>query len=527
MKSNALIAALSVVLISACSSVRLINTYQELLKQFDEYPPERLKIVTVDSSIYTVTAVAINDTAINVRGSKEKFGPPEKFRGTLQFNKIVLIETENFDFWKTLLFTGATAAVTYYGIPLLFNSTGLGGNVNIIHRSAGGGESCPFIYAWDGEKYKLQGEAFGVALGRKMEYETCTLLPDLQPENGFANVKLSNERPESHFFNRIKLVSAQADLNAKVFVDVNNRLWQCRDLTMPAEALCNNKNILKELSRDDDVYWRSDLSSANYENNFEDKVFVTFPYFVREDTASLIVSAINTDISWVVFKKLQSILGTDYINFLISTENDPEIINILKNILYRSSLKIDLWVNNNWKEIGKILPEANRVKFKKLLRIPVPVNCTDSLRIRLRCQTDVWRLDAVLMDETGAHMLKTKKCELVNAIKNQVSVIPEIKKIDENYTNILTGESVSLKFKAPGSRRAKKNVFALFAEGFLYELILSSEPLSANRLVILSDSSGKINALKTLLNNINLILPSIYAEWKLAGRKPAIGSDNY
>ncbi len=63
-------------------------------------------------------------------------------------------------------------------------------------------------------------------------------------------------------------------------------------------------------------------------------------------------------------------LGDEFVNFTKALETDQEIIDLMKEALQRSSLKIDVWNGQEWKFIDLIYPEANRVKFRKLVRIP-------------------------------------------------------------------------------------------------------------------------------------------------------------
>ena len=327
---------------------------------------------------------------------------------------------------------------------------------------------------------------------------------------------LSNERPETHFFNKVKLIACETDIISEVYVDNNNFLWPVKKQVKLLNAYDkSNADITESLIDDDNVYWQSDLTSAKIESGFEDQIVVNFPKNNNIDSVSVIISAINTTISSVVFKKLRTLLGYEFLNFIKATENDPEMIEILKETLTRSSLKVDVWNGNNWVYQDMIYPEANQIKFQKLLRLSADINSSDFLKIRLRCMTDVWKLDAVLMDDSPATRLSTQEVTLTSAQFNNRNVIDKIKKTDNCYVTIIPGEEINLEFEEIKNSNQKKISYALLAEGYLYEWVIDKSNILESGPLVINTNTQKLKIVKTLLRNFDLFLPMIYEEWKL------------
>ena len=71
----------------------------------------------------------------------------------------------------------------------------------------------------------MEGEAFGIALGKAREMITCTVLSALNTTEQNLKVRITNERPETHFFNTIALQAVEIDQKAKIFADNDQDLW--------------------------------------------------------------------------------------------------------------------------------------------------------------------------------------------------------------------------------------------------------------------------------------------------------------
>jgi len=503
-------------LLLKCTSVKEVTTYNDLMKAAKN---RGIQLVTADSSVYYLNRLfSYTDSSITGVGIKEKNDLTEDFNGELSFRDISYIQTQQVDWLKSLVFAGAASAILIAGVPVITEGAGITVTPKIVYPHGGGG-SCPYIYSWDGNGFVLEGEAFGVGLGKKLEYETCTVLSNLKSKNSKLKIRVTNERPESHFFNRLKLIAVETDVKSTVYADNHNNLWAVKNPEKLLSAFNHSENISALLEKDDDVYWQSDLLSANANSGFEDKLYVNFLKKEKVDTASLIISAINTEVSSVVFKKLQILLGENYSDFMKAAENDPEIINILKETLVRSSLKIDIWDGQQWSYVDMIYPEANHVKFKKLLRLPLNSVIGDTIKIRLRCLTDVWKLDAVMIDESNSEKLKPVEIRMTLAKSGDKDIFDSIENIDDNYAVILPGEKIDLEFDAPENTGHKKISYALLADGYLYEWLITRKGFSDNGDNGIYHSSPKMELVKALLKNMDMFLPVIYDEWKTVREK--------
>ena len=129
--------------------------------------------------------------------------------------------------------------------------------------------------------------------------------------------------------------------------------------------------------------------------------------------------------------------------------------------------------------------------------------------------TDVWKLDAVLLDDSPATRLITKEVTLTSAQFNNKNVIDKIKKTDDIYVTTIPGEEINLEFEKIINSNQKIISYALLAEGYLYEWVIDKSNILGSKPLVINTNTQKLKMVKTLLRNFDLFLPMIYEEWKL------------
>lgn len=499
--------------LNSCYSVKEISTFNDLAETMEDGD---IQIVSRDTTVYFVDNFTYSDSSINIKGIKRKSDLQNEFNGDLYFKDIAYIQTASTNSFANLAFLGINVFLISNGISILSDPSGINAIVKIVYPYSGGaGGSCPYIYSWDGNNYKMEGEAFGTALGKELETETSIVLRNLEPSNNRLKIKLTNERPETHFFNYIRLAAVETDKDETVYADNHNSLCKVKKQKKIFKALERNKTEVTDLFiEDDNHYWKSDLSTAIPGLNFEDQVIVEFTDIDQVDSLSLIVSAINSEISSVVFNYLQNFLGDEFANFTRAAETDPEIIDVLKKTLTRSALKIDIWDGTVWKYFDLVYPEANHVEFKKLVRLPVIKINNDVMKIRLRCLSDVWEIDALSFDDAPMNKVIVQQSELLYYKSDTQNDFNSVSKKDDLYTKLLPGQSINLEYGVASIPSNKKITYALTVGGYLYEWIIDKSLIPGDGIKNLDVYTPKLILVKEMLKNIDTILPIIYNDWK-------------
>ena len=162
--------AVAFVLAGGCGTSLPVSTFKELAGLNGQGP---LRILTSDTVLYSIARFTFDRDGITGEGSAEKGDSLSVFSGTIPFSRILFIERQSSSFWK-----GSFMVPLTIGLALGFQSTFAESPRFSITRPSG--SSCPFVYAYDGARYRLEAEVFGTSLSRSFERETLSLLPSLK-----------------------------------------------------------------------------------------------------------------------------------------------------------------------------------------------------------------------------------------------------------------------------------------------------------------------------------------------------------
>ena len=180
----------------------------------------------------------------------------------------------------------------------------------------------------------------------------------------------------------------------------------------------------------------------------------------------------------------------------------------------RSSVKIDIWDGENWEYSDLIYPEANAVKFNKLVRLPLIKDNYGNMRIRLRCLSDVWKIDAVRYDDSPRANYKKYQVNLLNFESNSGYPLSNIQEKDNYYAKLLPGQFMNLLYEPVHTPKGKKITYAINCRGYLYEWIIDNYPNREDIFKELSTETPKLKLVKAILKDFDTILPIIYSQWK-------------
>jgi hypothetical protein len=511
-------AVIMTLLLGGCVSTQRISTRPVLEEECSD---QRTLTILTGDSLVELQSYRCTDSTLIGTGTVRRADALETFDGELSLADVTYIESHHFNGFRTILALSAGGFVLGSAISILQENDGGPMSANAItglydpryRPSSGGGGSCPTIYSWNGSHPVLEGEAFAVAWGSAFEMTTTTLLPSLRISGDSLRVEVRNERPETHYHNALTLLSADILDRERVVVDTDNRLCLIGDLLPPAEASDGRPgSVLAALSARDSVCWQSSLASAVPGGSFLDRIQIRFDAPATGEAGALVVTATNTDIFPVMMSHLADLLGESTLDFVSALEHDPEMIGLVRQWLDEAALRVMVGNGTTWKEAGRILPEASAVPFTRAIILDLK-GIGENVYVKLECLADVWKLDAVGLDRAGLRVVPWIPVNTASAsTRARDDVFAPLSAVDEEYVITLPSEVITMVFHDGSAQTGHRKVYGLKATGYLHEWIPDRPESTVASFV---PRSGRLQYLKTLLQHRDILLPPIYARWKL------------
>lgn len=466
---------------------------------------------------YELRNHALVDSVIRGTGTVSNGRREAPFDGAIPLTSIHAIKTGS----KSLMKGLAVAGVTVLFVKALADGNGSDHGLRAMEETrynspswgGGGGESCPYVYAWNGERYVLEAEPFGVGLGKALELTTVHLLPSAHAENGLVRLRLTNERQETHYVNSLDLFAIDLGAAPAAVLDDRGKAWPLSHPEAPAAISDQSgRDILAEVASIDGRSWECDASALAAGSGYEDVLDLAFVRPSRVPTGSLVLTGINTSLSTAVFGHMCRVVGDQAPELMHAIETDPELIASLRTYLDDASLKASVWNGSEWETAGSFRPEANAVTFTRGLRIRVPEAAGDTVRIRLRGMADVWKVDALSMDWTDAYPLPMERVELLSAIGPEGEDVRDLIGRDDNrYAILVPPDRVELTYAAVSRARV---VYAVAGRGYLHEWIPQGTESGLVTPISWVPEERRIDFLKELMKHRELALEPVYQEWR-------------
>ena len=507
-------------LLDGCQTTRTVTKRSQILSLHND---ARVTVLTKDSVLYNLGRVFLRDSTVYATGVARKNGNSEPFDGEIALSKIQYLQSTQLDYWKTVLAMGAIGFVGATARSYLNESSGGFAVATSSYwydpryqggGGGGGGGSCPFVYSWDGNKYVLESEAYGTALGKALEMRTVSVMRSLRSDGGEVRVLLTNERPETHYYNAVSMASVETDQSALVVADPAGGLWPVIRLQPPLRAIDGDaRDVRAEIEKQDDFYWESPLSDISPTSSFQDAIEIDFPQAGSGKVGTLVVRAISTRMFDVVLHKVDEIVGNDYLTFVRAIEEDPELVQELKDWTNQSRLMVEIWDGKAWRLIDSMPLESTAVPFVRGVRLPGLDG--EVMKVRLRSLAGFWRIDAVGIDWTPVEQLHPVEVRLLSATgPHDRDIREELGSPDAKYVIVTPGQRIDCRFGAVPPTPGRKTTYAIGVQGYMYEWLSGVPPEGAR--VITASMSGdmKITYIKTLFRMPGILLPPIYAEWK-------------
>jgi hypothetical protein len=332
--------------------------------------------------------------------------------------------------------------------------------------------SCPFVSAYDGEDFSLQGEIYGGAIYPQLSRNDFLPLKMAPLADGSLQVKISNELKETQFTDYSKLWKITHSKNSSVMVDEKGNLFSISDPQSPIAASLNESiNVLPSLlhSADNNLVYMNDSSRSDARN----EIFLKFKKTGVTKNARLVLSLKNSYFLDLLYGELAKGFGTYYAAYMRQQKKRPaeDLLKWTKE--QQLPLDISVKTDKGWQQVTSLTTIGPLTFRETALHIDLSNISGGNVEIKLGSGFNFWEIDYAAMDFTIDQLFNVEKIIPESAFdETGKSVLNELSNEDAVYLKQPSiGNVATISFRSKtGTETSVSQSYILETKGY-YEHI--------------------------------------------------------
>lgn len=396
---------------------------------------------------------------------------------SLPFSNVRTITTEH----SSLNALGIIGLVLLGAVVVGIAAGGAGGGYTPPPKNMNG-DSCPFVYSFDGQDYALDGEPYGGAICRGLERTEWLPLDHLRESEGRYRLLVTNELEESEHTDEVKLVVVDHPAGTQVVPDASGRLHTISSPRAPLKATdAAGRDITPFLAAEDGYLWTGHPEAIDPDNaaSFRDSLTLEFPKPAGARTVKLLANAWTTHQGSASAKSILALHGRDLGAYYREVDaHGPAYSRLLSWYADEELYLLKVWVETpgGWKPRGLIYGGGPFVAKDKAYVLDVSDVPGSVLRVRLNPPLDFWLLDRLAVDYSPDLNLQTQEISPASAIDRSGADVKAFLASTDGVTYDMPerGDRAELTFDAPARVPGLERSVLLKVSGY-YDIHLEAK----------------------------------------------------
>jgi hypothetical protein len=410
---------------------------------------------------YKRTSPANMNVVNEVHFFMEKDKKAEIGNYTLQLDKVNRIEVLEHDKKRT------TNSYVVGAVGYTLGSLAVVGLIILATKS-----SCPFVAAYDGNEFSLQGEIYGGSIYQQLSRLDYLPLKMAPMADGSLQLKITNELKEIQYTDFARLWKVNHSKDSKIMVDEKGNLLSISNPQAPVEALLNGKKkVMASLNKASDfnLIYMDDSSLVNARN----EITMKFKKPAGANKGKLFLSLKNSYFLDLLYGELAKGFGTYYASYMNEQKkkSKEELLKWVKE--QQLPLDVSVLTEKGWQNTTSITTIGPLAFRETAIEVDLSNVKTDEVEIKLGSGFMFWEIDYAAMDFTTDKNFSVEKMDPESATdETGKNVLPELINEDGNYLNQPSiGNSATIVFRSKSTGDASSaQTFILETKGY-YEHI--------------------------------------------------------
>ncbi len=382
---------------------------------------------------------------------------------SLPLDQIAKLEVYDFDLGRSVFMSTLVGLGIYSVVMTLLVVLALALLIEALSSS------CPFVYAFDGEGYTLEGEIYAGAVFPSLEREDWLALPSLREQNGEYLLKLATEVREIEYTNLAELQVVDHPLGTELVADSEGNFHTIGQTAPPLTAVSLAGNdVLAMMKGRDDARWLGE--SLFSEDLNVDSVVLSFANESHASSAKLLLRAKNS--LWLdnVLVEGMDLFGASYDSWYGSGKAGA----IAPQWIQEQNVPLAVYVKRDgaWQLADRVSPTGPMADRDVVVPLELQGIRGDEIEVKLEYGAGFWDIDFAGLDfsaDQKVHQTTVRLSEATDQDGKDVSAA--LLSSDESYLiQSRVGDTTQLSFAAPGAREGWARTVFLHSQGH-YKII--------------------------------------------------------
>lgn len=378
----------------------------------------------------------------------------------IPFTAIDKVEVFDLDIGKTIIYTTGGIAGCIGAFMVLF----------ALMK-----ESCPFIYAYDGENYEFTGEIYSGAIHPPLERHDYLHLPALKSDNDEYKIKITNEVKEIQHTNLTELVVIDHPKNTGVLIDKYGQLHTITEPQQPKDAISfSGDDVADLIGRKDNLNYMSGIPDED--NETMDGIILNFTKPKDIDWGKLIIKGKNSFWLDYIHGQFSELFG-EQLDEWQEKQKSRSADDLMKWSLDQGiPLTVHLETESGWEFVDYYNVVGPLAAKDDVLKIDLSNSKTDDVNIKLEFGFLFWEIDYAAMDFSPNSPVTENIVKLSSAVDKNGTDKTQLLLKDDNlyYDQPNIGDEAILSFESPPMIEGMDRSIILHSKGH-YEILRDAD----------------------------------------------------
>ncbi|HUP18914.1 MAG TPA: hypothetical protein VM778_03050 [Gemmatimonadota bacterium] len=411
--------------------------------------PDKVRVLLANGNqVELDSPVLSGDSLLGLSSGRRMAVALERVRG---------VEVRRFSVARTALFVGAGVTAVIIAVNVSEDDSPPQPEPHV---------SCPLVYSWDGEGWRLDSGTFGGAITEGLARTDVDNLEYARSSpDGVVRLKVANELAETDHLDALRLMAVDHASGTMVAPTPDGSILGIGALRRPSRARdVRGHDALERLAAVDGWSWESALSHPADRDGLE----LEFPRPHGAAEGRLVVDAHNTPWSAFLLTEYVRAHGDELGDWYAAMDADPERARLFFGRLARDAfLEVAIWTPDGWRPQGLAWEAGPEIVKRQVIPLDLTGVEGGTVRVRLSAPASFWLIDHVAIDFGPAPPVTVRELAARDArTRDGADVLPEIAAPDGRTWTIETGDWAEVTFAVPPVPEGSTRSYLLASTGW-------------------------------------------------------------